>query len=503
MDPQRVNLNIPVAHFQEVLSWDGTTIDRLVSAACEVARRVGLRLDDDVRGTYLKEVEKRGAKVHWGTRAVSFSEADIDETIEVMRKSSPTSKPLRPLSISSGREERFGVGNGANLLFDWEDWQVKAPTSADFVELCCWAEGSDTIKSLFPPVLLKDVDQRLAPILSYALIGRHCRKKVYHEQPTEPIHVRYLDRMARVVEAHRGYFQPMQDMEWVSPPFRMSLRSIETMLARVDLGACDVMGVGTMTVSGMSAPVTVAGLAVSALGEILAGLTLFRMLRPGFGLRPNVCSGNLDLRTSRVSYFGMRTHLQNLATWELLVRGIGVESNCLTWYRDANEPGMQALYEFGMAQAFFSSVLSRSWPEVGGLACGNVFSPEQAVLDMELIREFNELTWGFEVTEEALGIQEIVEGSFNQVHIASDHTLRYMQDGVPFSGFLFRGLPGGAGHDRNRTQTHELIEKARETVLAATRKGRDRGPDVELGGELYEHVRKAAKEMGIEAPELI
>ena len=38
---ERVNLNIPVAHFQNILSWDKSAIDRLVNKAIEAAVKVG------------------------------------------------------------------------------------------------------------------------------------------------------------------------------------------------------------------------------------------------------------------------------------------------------------------------------------------------------------------------------------------------------------------------------------------------------------------------------
>jgi len=499
----RVHLNIPVARKNPVLTWDNDVIAELVKAAIKLTVSVGLRLDDD-EGAYLSEAKSKGAAVDSERHAVKFTESQVEETIRVMRAASPVADPLRPPSRAKlGRDQKFCVGNGANMVFDWDAWTVKAPGAHDLAELCHWAQGCEDVESLFPPVIIKDIDQRLSAIYSYALICKHCRKRVYHEQATEPIHVRYLEKMARIVEKHRGFFQPMQEWEFVNPPFRIGRRSIATMLARVDSGACRVMGIGSMAVAGMSAPVTVAGLAVTALAEMLAALTFFRILRPGYGLKAVVCTGALDLRTARVSYFGMHTHLGNIATWELVTRGLGIDSSCLTWYRDANEPGMQALYEFGMAQAFFSSVLTRCSPEIGGLACGNIFSPHQAVLDMEVFKEFNELLYGFEASEEALGMEDIVNAGFEQgVHMSTEHTLSHMKDGIPFSDFLYHGMSAGAQHDARHTQTDQLLKKAAESVEAAKVKGKKSDPDLELSGELYELVKEAAAELDLEAPPL-
>jgi len=504
MSDSRVYLNIPAAHFHPVLSWDQSTIDRLVGQAIRAAVQVGLQIPDDHDGIILTEANGKGATIDKANRAVRFSESDVRATIEVMRKTCSTPDPVRARIVGHDGQEGFGVGNGANLLFDAETWQVRPPSAEDLVELCRWAQGCGAVASVFPPVILKDIDQRLAPIYSYALMGKYCGKQFFHEQPTEPIHVKYLDRMARVVESHRGYFQPMQAWEYINPPFKLGRRAVETLLTRIDLGVCDHVGIGMMTVAGMTAPVTVAGAVVAGVGEVLAGLTLMRILRPAIGLRTGMFSGRLDLRTARVSYYSLRTWLQNLAGWEVLVRGLGVDGPCLTWYRDANEPGMQALYEFGTAQAFFSAVLDYCTPEIGGLGCGNIYSPEQAVLDMEAMREFRDLTTGFDASEEVAGLNAIIEGGFDASwHMSSEHTLDHMKEGVPYGRRFFRGLAAGAQHDRNRTQTEELLQMAKDEVRKAKAAGKEFTPDTKLSGELYEHVRVAAKELSIEAPPLV
>lgn len=503
----RVHLNIPGAHFHNILSWDQETIDQLVDKAVDLAVKTGLRLDEDKEGVYLREAECKGAGIDWDNQAVMFTREQVEQTMDVMRKTEPVPDPLRPLSLcEEGRDVEFLVGNGANMPFDWESWNVRPAKVEDLIELSQWAQGNDNVSSFVQPVMLKDCNLFIEPLYSYAIMAKYCRKNVYHNQPTEPIHVKYMDKMARVVEKHRGYFQPVAECEYINPPFRLSRRAIDTMFARVDLGVCKTMCVGPMSVAGMSAPVTAPGLAVTAVAEILAGLTFFNITRPGFGLKTVVCTGSLDLSNARVNYYGMHAHLCNLAAWELLVRGIGVDSPCLTWYREANEPGLQAAYEFGMATAFFSSVLIRCNPEIGGLSCGNIFSPHQAVMDMEIAKESNELMHGFEVdvSDEALGLEEMGKTRFEQgAHMASEHTLKHMMDGVPFSSYFFKGMPAGAQHDKDHTQTQELMEKAAESVKASIAKGREVELDEALGNELYELVKQAAAELGIDAPAMV
>jgi len=492
----RTYINLPVAQYDDVLSWDQNTVDRLLRHAYAVAMKLGCHIEEE---EYLKEIESKGGKVDWSRRAVLPTEKQLDDVCALLKKTAPA-KP-RFAQVTSEGFTPVGIGNGGNMFFDWESWTAKAPTVDDLIWVCRFAQGNDDVGSLFDPFMPKDIHIVLEPIFTFAVLGRYCRKPVYHPQATEPEHVVYLDKMARIVEKHRGYYQPMLHYEYVNPPFRLGGRGIRTMMARVDTGICDKMGLGPMSVSGMSAPVTAVGTAVTAVAEVLAALNALHIMRPEPGLTTNACTGELDVATARVKYFAFRTHKQNIAAAEIFRRGVGCECNYLTWYRDANEPGLQACYEYGYAQALFSSLKSRTYPEIGGLSCGNMFSPEQAVMDIEIIKEFEDLLSGFDASDEAVAEQEIIAAGFEQGHhMTSDHTLAHMREHIALSDFFLRGYPAGAEHDRNHTQTRRLMERAREKSVAAYEKGEAADTDDALGDELWEVVVEAASKIGADLP---
>ena len=71
-----------------------------------------------------------------------------------------------------------------------------------------------------------------------------------------------------------------------------------------------------------------------------------------------------------------------------------------------------------------------------------------------------------------------------------------MQDGVPFSRFFLRGMPGGAGHDGRLAQTHELMDMAAKSVRESAARGRrsariqpaDQRPKADRKQQLGQHV---------------
>ena len=137
----KARMNIPLTRYGGLFSWDQHTIDRLAQAAVDVAAKVGIRIEDDTEGIYLEEAERAGAVVDRNANAVLFRRKEIEQAVEVMRTTAPASDPPRPADKPKGRDERFLVGNGANLLFDWAKWTVRAPERRDLVDLCSFAQG--------------------------------------------------------------------------------------------------------------------------------------------------------------------------------------------------------------------------------------------------------------------------------------------------------------------------------------------------------------------------
>ena len=278
-----VRAAIPTGRDAALLDWDEDTIRKLTGRAVDVLVQTGLCLTDDCEGVYLGQMARRGLRVDQSNRAVYFSEEQINQTLEVMRQTKQVDRSVDSARSEFGGQRASGtylVGNGASFLFDCDQWEARPASTEEFVGILEWAQGSDAVGELFAPCAVGDVDPRLSPIHVYSLLGRFCHKPFYHEQPTEVVHLKYFEEMARLVEAARGFYQPMQEWEFIIPPMKLAVRSIETMLSRIDLGLCSAVGIGSMAVRGMTAPVTVAGTAITGLAEILAGLTFFRILRP-------------------------------------------------------------------------------------------------------------------------------------------------------------------------------------------------------------------------------
>ncbi len=495
--PRMAEVVAPVRHLGSTLTWTDTDRQRIFASALEVLKRVGIRMAD--RGQF-DMIRKAGAHVCSETQAILFSESEIEHLRKKLVSDSPANN--QPSIIERGRPERLSVGNGGSLYFDWNRCMPVPASRLDLRNLSRWAEGCARIGSFIQFCLVqeKGLDPVLQLVDSFAVMFQHTRKPAYFYQPTEPIHVRYL-KLLQQLQAGRGYHQDIPCTEWLNPPLTFGSRALATLLARIDQGV-DPVGMGSMVIAGMSAPATAAGYATMVTAELLGSLAIVRRLRPQVGLQASTIGGVLDIKTGRVSFQSpLATSMQYLAQ-DVFRRLLGIELSYYHGYRDANEPGMQACYEWSMLNLFHSCIDGTGASEIGGLANGNLFSPEQAVLDMEMTAEMNQLFTAFDVGDESIGLECIMDaGHDTAAYMGHAHTVRHCRGLLPFSDFWLRGLPAAAGHCSSQSQADRLLERAHQTCVEAQARGERVNTDDEYSREAWNITRRLAQELQCRAPD--
>lgn len=111
---------------------------------------------------------------------------------------------------------------------------------------------------------------------------------------------------------------------------------------------------------------------------------------------------------------------------------MGIQATFQSCYRDANEPGLQACYEKALNDMFFITLAGSGGTGPGSLSNGNMFSPEQAIIDLEMDLEMSELFGGFEVSKQALGLETVLETKFKgDTIVSSEHTMKHYKAVLP------------------------------------------------------------------------
>ncbi len=492
----RVNICIPVSHSADILTWGDAERRRIAEAAVEVLGEVGMKIDGQDN---LKMIDEAGGAVNWKTNTVHFSEDELLATVRQLAQDSPAREAAELLT--GQRRSGFTVGAGGVMWFDWDRWEARVGTRQELRDLTRWAEGMEKVAASqqFCQTQAEDLHPILQLVDSFAIMFQHSTKPVYFNQPTEPIHVKYMRRLQPIQEA-RGYHQDIAPYEWVNAPLTLGERAIKVILARADAGV-DKIGMGSMPMAGATTPVTAVGYAVMGTAEILGALAVVRRLRPQVGLQGAISGGVVDMATGYVSYQSPRAAIMDYLVQDVFQGVWDAHVGYYRGYRDANEPGMQACYEWALLNAFHRCIDGSMSSEIGGLSNGNLFSPEQAVLDMEMEAELNEMMSGFEFSEEAMGLDVITEARHSsKAYMEHPHTLKHFREVLPFSNWWLRGLPTGAEHDPNRSQTQQLLDKAHRICVEARQRGEEVETDQDLADQVWDVVKDMAAELDVRAP---
>ena len=134
-----------------------------------------------------------------------------------------------------------------------------------------------------------------------------------------------------------------------------------------------------------------------------------------------------------------------------------------TGYIDAKYPGAQALSEKTFKMLAAASQQRFNFP-VGLLAGGKRFSPEQAVLELEVAETIKRYARGFEVNDETLALQVIHEVGIGKEYFSHEHTLLNFQANLWIPELADRSLPCCTSNEKERDMVHAAHEKVKKII---------------------------------------
>jgi trimethylamine--corrinoid protein Co-methyltransferase len=181
--------------------------------------------------------------------------------------------------------------------------------------------------------------------------------------------------------------------------------------------------------AGATTPITAAGTLALLNAELLAGLVLMQLLRPGTPVILGSLPASFDMR-AMLSYYGPQTMLLNLACSEMMayygLPHCGTSGSGSGWGPDLLASDL--LWMNHMSSCLGCAGLA---PFVGGNFISLAFSPVTAVFGAEVIRQTRAFAAGFPLDEEMLGLDEMVEAGQNGNFLATDLTLRHFRCADP------------------------------------------------------------------------
>ena len=290
----------------------------------------------------------------------------------------------------------------------------------------------------------------------------------YYSQALGARGVRDQVEMASLVAGSRKAFQERPFFTivlcLVSPLVHPRIRTIELM-------ECAAQGIPIYVeadaLPGATTPVTLAGTLVEQSANILSGICLAQMIRPGLPCIYSIASGILDMRVGGYSGGAPETQILHGATAQLshsfglpCQAGTGIDS-CVSDAQAGYERGLQVL-TCALAGADFVHL------SVGMLEQMLTSSYESCVIDDEILGAAFRIVSGMEVNKETIALDLIKRVGIGGDYLGEEHTARTLRGVTWFPSLTNRQRWENWMAEGGLDMRQRGIEKAR-TILAEHR----------------------------------
>jgi len=440
---------------------------RIHGAALRLLAETGMRVECS---EFYGPLEACGAKVSRSSEVVKFPSQLVERTIEGVRCQIAGGKQQcifnGVISSRTGGTIEAKFGGACIEYLDWEKQEVRQPNEADLVRLVQLGHAlSDVALVGNPVVLLHDGDGRpVAPqvqrIRTAALIAKHTDKcgptEVWNEQELEfQVELGIVVRGSLDAYIARPCF--ITAKETIAPlVFPENDGKVLLNLARRGL-PCTVV---PMPLSGATCPVDPTSNVVMTVAEALGAMTAIRSVCPDAMVAGGVISGVMDMRSGSATFCGPEVLWQDLAAAQLFEQLYGQDFGIGTGYIDASYPGPQSVAE-RLLRFWVSGMSGRTNYPVGILSHGKCFSPEQAMIDLEIAQYIDRYLRFGKIEDTGLGLDLIQQVGIGGSFIAEEDTARNFRRCLWKPTLFNRATSQGLSEDRRKDMVGSAHEQCK------------------------------------------
>jgi trimethylamine--corrinoid protein Co-methyltransferase len=353
--------------------------------------------------------------------------------------------------VVQGRRTYFGTGGAAVNVVDLETGDRRDSRLRDIVDLARLADALPHVHFFVRPCAAQDVPAEAQAVNEFYAALAHTAKHVmgggYSPEGVETV-VELATRIAGSPEALRQRPRLTIIVGWMNSPLRFDRDGTRTLMAAVRSGL--PVALSSAPMAGSTSPITLAGTLVQLHAEELAGLVFTQLLQPGAPVLYGGIPSMADMRQLRYIGGGVEFGMMNAAIAQLS-HYINVPNYNSAGITEAKMPDLQAVYEKSFA--VLQCALSGSnciHHAAGMLESLMTVSPEQLVIDNEILAMARRTVRGIEVRPDTLAFDAIRDAAAEGNYLTAEHTLRHLR-----TEFLVPMLA-----DRNDRETWEKAGRA-------------------------------------------
>lgn len=360
----------------------------------------------------------------------------------------------------------FSNGGTAIKTIDLETGERRDPKIEDIAQICKVIDYLEHIHMIMLPVYPAQTDTSQVDVNRFfnALNNstKHVMGGIYDEKGA-----RDVINMAQIIAGGEEELRKRPIITFITcllSPLKMEHNYVNFMFDAAEAGIPVVTSV--CPISGLTAPMTLAGQLAQLNAEALSGVLLLQAIKPGtpvfYGAVPTIA----DMRSMGFLFGSVESGIMNAACAQL------TSFYNLPMY----STGGISESKLGDAQAGYEKAISSLMPALAGaqlihnsagLLEGSLcFSLEQLVIDNEINGMALRAVRGIEVNEDTLAFETIKNVGPGGNYLAQPHTVKYMRNETFFPQVANRSIYVDWHKDGRKSSSQRANDLARE-ILAA------------------------------------
>ncbi len=391
-------------------------------------------------------------------------------------------------------EIHFTPASAATHILGLEGGEYRRPSTTDYVEYASLAGRLPHFKSHSTAFIPADVDETISDSYRLFLSLLHCSKPVVTGAFSIPGFAVMLDLLLAVRGSAASLSEKPLALFTCCPTSPLKWGDVEVR----NLLDCATAGIPAEIVpvplAGFIAPVTIVGTLVQMTAEVLSGVVLAQLARPGTPVLFGCCPAIFDIRYETAPMGAVETMMIACAAAEV-GRFVGLPTQAYIALSDAKSLDAQAGLEtsMGATMAVLAGIDEIAGP--GMLDFINCFSLSKLIVDHEICAMALRLNAGVQARDDFPAGPLLDELLAEKHLLISDHTRKHLREEITFPGPAIDRASrarwieeGGSGlGERATAEVRRLLAEAEPPDLPTS-----------VTDDLHSRMMSAARECGMD-----
>jgi trimethylamine--corrinoid protein Co-methyltransferase len=406
-------------------------IDRIVDEARTVLAEIGIEVQDPEAKGLLAD---HGGLVDAADGRVRITGEMVDRAVAAAPSSFELFDVLGQRTHDfSGAEVHFTPASSATLILDEVSGEARAPVTSDYLKYAKVVAGLPGLHAQSTAFIPSDVDERISDAYRLFLSLSICEKPVV----TGAFSAEGFEVMRDLLLAVRGTEQAL-----AKQPLAIFTCCPTSPLKWTHDGSANLMDCARAVIpveivpvplSGFMAPVTMVGTLVQHTAEVLSGVVLGQLTRPGTPMLFGGCPAIFDIRFETAPMGAVESMMIACGAAEI-GRRLGIPTQGYLGLSDAKVPDVQAGLETSMGTTLAALSVFDNVSGPGMLDFINCHSTAKMVVDHEICAMADRLRRGMEPRDDFPSVPLIKELLGEGHLMISDHTMSHLREEIDFPG---------------------------------------------------------------------